>query len=150
MDDNIRKIINNCPPGKKDQLIPLLQDIQSAEGHLSPESIAEVSKHMNIPLNKVYGVATFYDQFRFRDRGKYHFRICSGTACHIYRSAGFLSELEKLLKVKSGQTSKDGRFSLEVVSCLGACNNAPVMAVNEKYYSAMPLSDLPVIISSLK
>lgn len=131
-------------------LLPLLHDLQKAEGHLSGEMISEVSSHLKIPVNKIYGVATFYDHFSFRNRGKYHFRVCRGTACHIFMSSTFINVLEKELKVKTGNTSKDGKFSLEIVSCLGACGNAPVMAINDKFYSGVSPETLTAIISSLK
>lgn len=150
MDEVIAKIIQGYPVGKRDLLIPLLQEIQAVAGHLSNDSLQEVSRHMKIPLNKIYGVATFYDQFRFKNKGTFHFRVCRGTACHVYRSSTFLLELEKLLHVKAGQTSKDGKYSLEIVNCLGACNSAPVMAINETYYTGITPANLPKIIVSLK
>lgn len=150
MEEIISKIIDRYPSGKRDLLIPLLQDIQDQTGHLSNDSLQEVSRHMKIPLNKIYGVASFYDQFRFSDKGKYHFRICRGTACHVFRSSTYLEELEKQLHVKAGQTSRDGRFSIEVVNCLGACSNAPVIAMNDTFYSAIPPLELTRLIHSLK
>lgn len=150
MDEIVDRIIQSHSQGKKDQLIPLLQEIQSAKGHLSNESLQEVSRRLEIPINKIYGVATFYDQFRFRDKGRFHFRVCCGTACHVFRSSTFLAELEKLLHIKAGETGKDGKFSLEVVACLGACNKAPVLAINDTFYSDITPSSLPKIILSLK
>ncbi len=150
MDEIIEKIIQGYPVGKRDLLIPLLQEIQTAAGHLSNDSLQEVSRHMKIPLNKIYGVATFYDQFRFKNKGKFHFRVCRGTACYIFRSSTFLTELEKLLHVKSGHTSKDGKYSLEVVNCLGACDSAPVMAINETFYIGITPAQLTKIVLSLK
>jgi NADH-quinone oxidoreductase E subunit len=130
MEETLEKILRKYPPGKKDILIPLLQEIQHEAGHLSENLIREVSRHMNIPLNKIYGVATFYDQFRFGKRGRYHVQLCRGTACHVYRSSTLQCEVEKILQVKAGQMTRDGKFSLEIVSCLGACANAPVITIN--------------------
>ncbi|MCX6243829.1 MAG: NAD(P)H-dependent oxidoreductase subunit E [Bacteroidetes bacterium] len=137
MEETLDKILRKYSPGKKDALIPLLQEIQRETGHLSDGSIAEVSRHMNIPLNKIYGVATFYDQFRFGTKGRYHIQLCRGTTCHVYRSSVLLKDAERILQVKAGQTTRDGKFSLEIVNCLGACANAPVMMVNGKAYGDM-------------
>jgi len=130
MEEEVENIIRKYPAGKKDNLIPLLQEIQKKAGHLSDNAVHEVSRHMKIPLNKIYGVASFYDQFRFGNKGRFHIQICQGTACHIFRSTTFKSEIEKILQIKAGNTTKDGKFSFEVVYCLGACSNAPVMVIN--------------------
>ncbi|MCX6248663.1 MAG: NAD(P)H-dependent oxidoreductase subunit E [Bacteroidetes bacterium] len=150
MEETIEKILRKYPAGKKDSLIPLLQDIQREAGHLSDNSILEVSRYMNIPLNKIYGVASFYDQFKFRKKGRYHLQICHGTACHIYRSSLFQAEIEKTLQVKAGQTTKDGRFSLDVVNCLGACSSAPTLFINETPYGNLTLEHLQKILSEIK
>jgi NADH-quinone oxidoreductase subunit E len=150
MEETIERILRKYPAGKKDSLIPLLQDIQREEGHLSDNSILEVSRYMNIPLNKIYGVATFYDQFRFGKRGRYHVQICHGTACYIYRSSTFQVEIEKILQVKAGQTTKDGKFSLEVVNCLGACSNAPVLFLNGTAHGNITIERLQKILSRIK
>src|ERR1035437_5415475 len=100
MEETIERILRKYPAGKKDSLIPLLQEIQREAGHLSDNSIAEVSRYMNIPLNKIYGVASFYDQFRFGKKGRFHVQICRGISCHILHSAALQSEIEKVLQVK--------------------------------------------------
>jgi len=150
MEETIDRILRKYPAGKKDSLIPLLQEIQRESGHLSDSSIAEVSRYMNIPLNKIYGVASFYDQFRFGKQGRYHVQICHGTTCHIYRSSAFQAEIEKILQVKAGQTTKDGKFSLEVVNCLGACGNAPVMLLNGIAHGNLTTGRLQKILSRIK
>jgi NADH-quinone oxidoreductase E subunit len=150
MEEPIEKILKKYPAGKKDALIPLLQDIQQESGHLSDSSILEVSRHMNIPLNKIYGVASFYDQFRFGKKGRTHLQICQGTCCHINRSLVFQAEIEKSLQVKAGQTTRDGKYSLEVVNCLGACGNAPAMIVNGTPYGNLTTGTLQKILSRIK
>jgi NADH-quinone oxidoreductase subunit E len=150
MEEKIERILRKYPAGKKDSLIPLLQEIQREAGHLSDTSIHEVSRYMNIPLNKIYGVASFYDQFRFGKRGRYHIQICHGIACHIYRSSTFQTEIEKILQVKAGHTTKDGKFSLEVVNCLGACGNAPVVFLNGTAYGNLTMERLQKILSGIK
>ena len=150
MEETIERIIKKYPAGKKDNLIPLLQEIQREEGHLSDNSIAKVSSHINIPLNKIYGVATFYDQFRFGEKGSTHIQICEGTSCHIARSNTIRIEIEKVLQLKAGQTTKDGKFSLEVVNCLGACGSSPVMLVNGKAHCNLTIESLQKILSRIK
>ena len=150
MEGSIEKILRKYTAGKKDSLIPLLQEIQREEGHLSDVSINEVSRYMNIPLNKIYGVATFYDQFRFGKKGRYHVQICQGTTCHFYRSLAFRKEIEKILQVRAGQTTKDGKFSLEVVNCLGACSKAPVLIINGTAYAGLTIDSLQKLLSGIK
>jgi NADH-quinone oxidoreductase subunit E len=150
MEESIEKILRKYTAGRKDSLIPLLQEIQREEGHLSDVSIQEVSRYMNIPLNKIYGVATFYDQFRFGKKGRYHVQICHGTTCHFYRSLSFQAEIEKILHISAGHTTKDGKFSLEVVNCLGACSNAPVVLINGKAYGNLTIERLHKLLSGIK
>lgn len=150
MSEKIDEIIKNHMNAQRDSLLPLLQDIQNELGYLSEESINRIGESLRLPTSKIYGVATFYDQFRFEPKGRYHLRICHGTACHIEKSARIITEAERLLKIKQGQTTRDGMFSLEVVSCMGACGLSPVIAVNEKYYHGIQPRDLKEIIETCK
>jgi NADH-quinone oxidoreductase subunit E len=150
MKEILEKTLSNYPPNKKDKLLPILQDIQNECGYLTDEILAEVGKYVNLPVNKVYGVAAFYDQFRFRRRGKFHIQICNGTACYLYGSSSFLNELEKQLKVKAGTTTRDGKFSLEISHCPGACESAPVIRINDTWYPKVTPEELSRIIRSLK
>lgn len=150
MGSDINKILEQFPAGKKDALIPLLQSIQKETGHLSGEILEQVGRYLNIPSNKVYGVATFYDQFRFRPNGRYHFKICRGTSCHMFGNSTLLQEMEKLLKVKSGGTTRDGMYSLEVVTCIGSCDQGPVVLVNDRPHRKMTPESLSKIIESIK
>ncbi len=150
MEETIKKILQKYPAGKKDNLIPLLQDIQHETGHLSDSILHEVSLYMNIPPNKIYGVASFYDQFRFVKKGRFHIQICHGTTCHIYRSSSFRAGIEKILQVRAGETTEDGKFSLEVVNCLGACSKAPVMNINGTSFGNLTLDRLQKILSGIK
>jgi len=137
MNDQIQEILERYPDAGRDSLIPLLQDIQKAEGFLSRESVVRVATHLKIAPSKVYGVATFYNQFRFQARGKYNIQVCRGTACHVKGSAAVLEALKRNLKIEAGQTTKDGMFSLEIVACIGACGLAPVIAVNGEFHAGM-------------
>jgi NADH-quinone oxidoreductase E subunit len=148
--ETLEQIFSRFPAKKKDGLIPILQEIQNQHGYLTEELLAEVGVYLQIPANKLYGVATFYYQFRFHPHGRYHFRICRGTACHLSGSSTLLHELEQQLKVKPGQISKDRKFSFEVTNCLGGCQSAPVLSVNDQYYTGVTVDELTRIIHSLK
>lgn len=125
------------PGAERDALIPVLQDIQDMFGYLPRESIETVSEKMKIPMSKIYGVASFYNQFRFHPIGKYHILVCRGTACHVKGSVKVLEALEKELKIKAGETTRDNLFTLEIVSCIGACGLAPVISINGEFHAAM-------------
>ncbi len=135
MQTNIDQILQKHKGSKRDNLIPILQEIQETQGFLSEESLVKTGSLLNIPTSKIYGVATFYNQFRFEPKGKNHIQVCRGTACHVLGSLTVLQELEKTLKVKSGQTTRDGLFSIEVVACIGACGLAPVISVNGEFHA---------------
>ena len=128
----------------------MLQDIQDKEGFLSRDSVVAVAEHLKLPSSKVYGVATFYNQFRFHPLGKYHIEVCRGTACHVKGSAEVLEELKRILKIDSGQTTRDGLFSLEVVACVGACGLAPVIAINGEFFARLDAKKTGKVINDLK
>lgn len=139
MQDKITSILQKYPNASRDALIPILQDVQEKQGFLSKESIRQIGSHLSLPVSKIYGVATFYNQFRFEPVGKYHVQICRGTACHVKGSAKLLEIISKELDIKPGQTSRDGLFSIEVVACIGACGLAPVIAVNGEFHAGVTL-----------
>lgn len=150
MDSSLDLIIENYKGSGKDALIPLLQEIQEAEGYLSEAAIVQTGQTLHIPASKIFGVATFYNQFRFEPKGKYHIQICRGTACHVLGSATVLSEIEKHLKIKAGCTSRDGLFSIEVVACIGACGLAPVVCINGEFHAKVTAGSLKEILDSYK
>ncbi|MFH2035520.1 MAG: NAD(P)H-dependent oxidoreductase subunit E [Candidatus Zixiibacteriota bacterium] len=131
--NKIRKVINRSPahPGS---LITVLQDIQKEFRYLPCEALHEAAKILGVPLSKVYSASTFYKAFSLTPKGKNIIRICKGTACHIKGADDLIAELEKELKIKEGETSKDLKYTLEIVNCVGACAMAPVMIVNDKYH----------------
>jgi NADH-quinone oxidoreductase subunit E len=133
--DQTEKILGIYPGAGRDKLIPILQAVQEAEGYLSRESVEMIGSHLNLPVSRIFGVATFYNQFRFEPTGKFHIQICRGTACHVKGSAKLLDSLTKALGVSPGKTTKDGLFSLEVVACIGACGLAPVISVNGEFHA---------------
>ncbi len=150
MDKQLSAIFQLYPNRQRDDLIPLLHKIQDHFGFLSEELIVQVGKYLDISVNKIFGVATFYDNFRFGPKGKYHIRLCHGTACHVAGASNVLSELEKQLKIKNGDTDKNGLFSLEVVSCMGACGLAPLVEINDEYFTTLSPHSLKNILDSYR
>lgn len=150
METNIQDILAAYPEGKRENLIPILQDIQDAHGFLSQTSVVQVGNYLNIPASKIFGVATFYNQFRFSPLGKYHIQVCRGTACHVLGSATVLEEIEKFAGVKAGNTTRDGVFSIEVVACIGACGLAPVISVNGNFHAKVNGAAIKEILNSYR
>jgi len=146
----LEAILQKFPNRHREDLIPLLHEIQDEMGYLSPEAIAVVSQYLTISANKIYGVATFYDNFRFEPVGRYHVRVCNGTACKVAGSSLLIQELQKQLKIVSGQTDQQGLFSLEVVSCLGACGLAPIIEINGTFYTGMNPARLQSVLHQLQ
>jgi NADH:ubiquinone oxidoreductase subunit E len=126
----------------------VLQEVQEACGYLSREAILQVGRHLNLPASKVYGVATFYNQFRFQAPGKHHIQMCRGTACHVKGSAAVLEALCRNLKIKPGQTTRDGLFSVEVVACIGACGLAPVIAIDGEFHAGVTPDAIPDLLEA--
>jgi NADH:ubiquinone oxidoreductase subunit E len=146
----VEAVLKKHPRAGRDALIPILQEVQESQGFLSREAVALISKHLNLSTAKIYGVATFYNQFRFLPKGKYHFTVCRGTACHVKGSNRVLETAQKLLNLKAGQTSRDRLFSLEVVACMGACGLSPVMNLNGEFYAKVTPQKLVKIIQECR
>ena len=144
--ENVSSIIEQHQNAGRDSLIPILQEVQEAQGYLSKAAVIEIGKHLKLPTSKIYGVATFYNQFRFQATGKYHIMVCRGTACHVKGSAAILAGIENELSIKAGNTTRDGLFSIEVVACIGACGLAPVISVNGEFYANLATSDIKGIL----
>ena len=121
----------------RDNLIPILQDVQDCLSYLSPEAVERIARHLGLSENDVFGVATFYAQFRFHPPGKHHVKVCQGTACHVRGSGLILESVVRRLGIASGETTEDGNFSLERVACFGSCALAPVVVVDERVYGRM-------------
>ena len=144
--ESVRSIIERHKGAGRESLIPILQEVQDAQEYLSKESVIEIGKHLKLPTSKIYGVATFYNQFRFQPTGKYHIMVCRGTACHVKGSAAILAGLENELNIKAGNTTRDGLFSIEVVACIGACGLAPVISVNGEFHANLASLDVKNIL----
>ncbi len=145
---DINSILNKYPFVKKDDLVPILQDVQEQQGYLSEDAIKKIGEYIGIATSKIYGLATFYSYFRFVPKGKYHIKICEGTTCHINKSKLLITELYKKLKIRDKETAKNNLFSLEITECMGACSMGPVMSINDKYYTNLTLDSFNEIIDS--
>ncbi|MFI5368823.1 MAG: NADH-quinone oxidoreductase subunit NuoE [Spirochaetia bacterium] len=124
-------------PKSREHLISILQEVQAEYGYLSNESIHRISDYLGLPSSKIFGVATFYNQFKLNAPGRIQVAICRGTACHVKGSLNLLDSCRQLLGIEVGQTSKDGLFSLETVACLGCCSIAPAMMVNGRFFGRL-------------
>ena len=138
----VDEILKSHPGSQRDHLIPVLQEVQEKLGYLSEDAVVRIGRHMRIPASKIYGVATFYNQFRFQPKGKFHIMLCRGTACHVKGSAKTLEALTKALRIEPGQTTRDGLFSVEVVACLGACALAPAITLNGEFFPRLSQAKL--------
>jgi len=137
-------------PADRGSLIPILQDIQEKFGYLPRNALEELEKQTGISANEIYGVATFYAQFRFVPPGEHTIRVCQGTACHVRGGHQILVQFEQCLGTKAGETTADGRFNLERVACLGCCALAPVVTVDGKVHAAVAAKKVPAIISQYR
>lgn len=133
-------------PAQARFLLPILQDIQSSERCLSIDAMKAVAGYLNIPDSRVFAVATFYKSLSLTPKGKTEIKICMGTACHLRGAGEVLSAFEKKLGIKNGETTPDGKFSIETVNCLGACALAPVVMVGEKVLGGITPSGIDEVI----
>ena len=122
---------------RRQNLIPILQDVQDVLGYLSEDAVSRVADHLGLSENDVFGVATFYTQFRFTPPGRHCIKVCQGTACHVRGSGLIVEELERRLGVAPGETTEDLKFSLERVACYGSCALAPVMVIDDDVHGRM-------------
>jgi NADH-quinone oxidoreductase subunit E len=143
-------LLEKFPRNHREYLIPVLQEVQAKLAYLPPESIDAVAAHLGITAAKVYGVATFYNQFRLVAPGRCRIAVCRGTACHVIGSATLLQALESELGIKAGQTTRDGAFSIETVACIGACSMAPAIVVGERVHGRLTAKSLARLIKELK
>jgi len=147
-DELIKKIISNYE-GDVGMLIPMLQDLQAEEGYLPPEQLRILSRQLEVPLSRIYHVATFYSSFRQAPRGQHEVTLCMGTVCYL-KGAGKISEtICEEYGIEPGGTTSDRLFTLQAVNCVGACALAPVMIVDGKYHDGMTSDSALKIISGL-
>lgn len=134
----------------KGAIIPLLQETQDFYGYLPREVLVRIADKMNTDVSQVYGVATFYAQFRLKPVGKHIIRVCHGTACHVSGAERVTEVCEEELKIKDGETTKDRQFTLESVACLGCCSLAPVMMIDNRTYGRLSDRETKKIITQLR
>jgi NADH:ubiquinone oxidoreductase subunit E len=146
----IDEILSRYREGSHENLIPILQDVQEAEGYLSESAIVRIGSFLRMSTTKIYGLATFYDRFRFIPAGKVHLRVCNGTSCFINGSAAVVSAFRETMGIEPGQTTRDGRFSYELTACQGGCSAGPVLCMGEDYYTRLGPEDIPDLVTKLK
>lgn len=134
--------------GEQSELIPILQQVQQLFGYLPEEAMSRVSRFTGVAECTVYGVATFYAQFKFTPVGRNVIRVCRGTGCYVKGAPRLLDEIEKLLGIKDGETTADNEYTLETVACFGSCALAPVMVVNDKVYGSMTVDRVKKILDT--
>jgi NADH-quinone oxidoreductase subunit E len=128
--------------GEEGRLIPLLQQAQLEDGYLKRERLLQIQKESGVPLTHIYGVATFFAQFRFKPIGKYLVRVCHGTACHVSGADDLTSACQKHLAIGNGGTTSDRLFSLETVACLGCCSLAPAVMIDQATFGNLSPSGI--------
>lgn len=133
----------------KEALLPCLEVIQKACGHIPQEAITYLRENLDVPSIDIYGVITFYGMLTTEEQGKYVIRICDSLPCYLNKSDGVLGVIEKELRIEAGETSADRKFTLEVVPCLGLCDKAPAMMINDKIYGNLTEQSVKKIIAEL-
>ena len=133
-----------------DLLLPQLKAIQKKEGYVSEEAMKKLSKKTGVPIAKIYAATTFYAMLYTKKQGKNIIEICNSPACYVNGSTNIIKHLEKTLKIKSGETTKDKKFSMHVGSCIGCCNEAPAMKINKKVYGNLTKEKVDDILKKLK
>ncbi|NOQ24440.1 MAG: NADH-quinone oxidoreductase subunit NuoE [Bacteroidales bacterium] len=136
--------------GKKGNMIPILQGTQNVFGYLPAESFMKISELTGLKLSEMYGVATFYTQFRLNPVGKHIVKVCHGTACHVQNATAISEAVEDALGIKDGETTEDRLFTLESVACLGCCSLAPVMMIGDETYAKLTGNQAVKIVKEIK
>ena len=134
--EQVRQVLGKYD-GDKSALIDVLHDTQEVMGYLPEEALEEIHKGLDVPLSRVYSVATFFKAFSLTPRGRYLINVCMGTACHVRGSDKVLAQMEKELGIKSGENTPDLKFTLETVNCVGDCALGPMVVIGEDYHGEM-------------
>jgi NADH-quinone oxidoreductase subunit E len=145
----VEEVIREHPPSRE-HLIAILQDVQELEGYLSRENINRISEYLRLPPSKIYGVATFYNQFKLQKPGKIQIQVCRGTACHVKGSLNLLDSLQLMLGIGPGETTKDGLFTLDTVACVGGCSIAPVITANGRFFGRLDKKKLEELVEKFR
>ena len=142
--------ILNKYPRQKDSLIAILNEIQEKYGYIPKQCQVEISNYLNMPMAEIYGVITFYSRFTTSPKGKYNIAVCLGTACFVKGSQSILDRLKERLQISGGETTKDGKFSIDEVRCVGACGLAPVFMVNDEVYGNATVKMVDEVLDKLE
>ncbi len=134
--------------GDKTAMIAILQDVQEEFRYLPKAALSSISKQMDVPLTRIYEIATFYNAFSLKQRGKNLIEVCAGTACHVQGAARLMDRMERDLAIKCGETTKDKMFSLEEVRCLGCCSLAPVVRISGDIHPNVTQDEIPKILKN--
>ncbi len=149
MDEKLVEIIDKYK-NQEGNLMPILQNIQEEFGYLSYDNLKYVSEVLDVSLEKIYGVATFYSQFKFNPSAKHKISVCLGTVCYVKGANDILNKVKEELNINVGETTEDGIFSIENTRCLGCCSLAPVMMIDNKVYSEVKKEDVKEILDSFR
>ena len=144
-DEELEKILNVYKQDK-DNLIQILNDVQEHYGYIPTSAQMGIANYLNIPLAEVYGVVTFYSRFTLKPKGKYNVAVCLGTACYVKGSEKILERVKERLKIEVGETTPDGKFSIEETRCIGACGLAPVFTINGEVYGKATVQSLDKVL----
>jgi len=150
MGTDIDVILKKYKQGKREDLIPILQEIQEDNGYLSEEAIVKIGGYLGLSTTKIYGLATFYDEFSFIPEGKIRIKVCHGTSCFLNGSQALIEKLKEETGILQGQTTRDGSFSYEIVSCMGGCNSGPLVNVNGEYHIHVRADQLSGLLKKMK
>lgn len=145
IDPKMQEILNTYKQ-EKDNLIQILNEVQEYYGYVPEKAQVAISEYLSIPMAEIYGVITFYSRFTLKPKGKYHIAVCLGTACFVKGSEKILDRAKERLGIDVGETTKDGKFSLEATRCVGACGLAPVFTVNDEVYGKATVKTMDEIL----
>lgn len=148
-EEKLREVIAKHK-GEKGSLMPIMQEAQDIYGYLPYRVQKIISDETGIPIEKIYGIATFYAQFSLSPKGNYQVSVCLGTACYVKGSGEILEKVEEVLGIKDGECTPDGLFSIETCRCVGACGLAPVMIVGGDVYGKITADDVPEILNKYR
>ena len=145
----IEDILKKYPKNNKDNLIQILNEVQEVKGYIPEKAMLSITDYLGVTLSEIYSVVSFYSRFTLKPKGKHHISVCLGTACFVKGSEKLLDRVKEKLHIEPGETTKDGKFSLEEVRCLGACGLAPVFTVNDEVYGKATVKMVDEILDNL-
>jgi len=145
----IKEILDHFPQEQRYSLAAL-QEVQKEYGYISPNNLLSISSHLGVPVSEIFSIATFFKALSLDKKGKFIIKVCDGTACHIRGSVNVLEEIKRALKIKEGETTPDGLFSIEIVNCVGSCAMAPVVICDDEYYGNVQTGKASEIIEKVK